>query len=129
MNNVSIDVSQIKNLFAKLDEHSRQTILFQALKKGAEVLQENTKTQLFSSSLNSSSMQKGIKLKADKVYNEVSVNIMGDYRLKWFEKGTKPRKTKNKSYRGQIKPLYFFKRARQSNIENVIMQSITDSLK
>ena len=73
-------------------------------------------------------MLKGVKLKADKAYTEISVHIMGDYRLKWFEKGTKPRKTKghkitgyNRSRRirsgkggnrGSIRPLYFFKDAR-----------------
>jgi hypothetical protein len=46
-------------------------------------------------------MESGVKLKVLKDYCEVDVNIMGDFRLKFFEKGTKLRRTrKTKANRG-----------------------------
>lgn len=143
MSNVKIDDSQVVNLFDKLNDP--QAILFKALKKGAQALQEQTQTNLKTAFSGGSSMAKGVKLKADKAYSEVSVHIMGDYRLKWFEKGTQIRKTKghkitgyNRSRRirsgkganrGRIRPYYFFRQARQGNIENIITQAITEQLK
>ncbi len=47
-------------------------------------------------------MEKGIKLRVDKAYSEVILHIMGDYRLKWFEKGTKPRYTKGHKVTGYL---------------------------
>ena len=77
-------------------------------------------------------MESGIKLKADKDYCEVAVNIMGDFRLKFFEKGTTLRQTKKtKANRGSIKPLYFFQAARNESEEvtSIINSSISESLK
>ncbi|MCF0185740.1 MAG: hypothetical protein HUJ98_04535 [Bacteroidaceae bacterium] len=61
---------------------------------------------------NGKTMEEGIRLRADKAYDEVAVNIMGDFRLKFFEKGTKERITKSKANRGSIKPIHFFRTAR-----------------
>jgi hypothetical protein len=33
-------------------------------------------------------MESGVRVSGDKDYCEVSVSIMGDFRLKFFEKGT-----------------------------------------
>ncbi|MCM1440423.1 MAG: hypothetical protein NC131_14645 [Roseburia sp.] len=77
-------------------------------------------------------MESGIKAKTDKAYTEVSVSIMGDFRLKFFEKGTKVRTTKKtKANRGSITALNFFAAARadEQNISNTISNSITESLK
>lgn len=148
MSNVIVDDSQVTNLFDKLSDENRSTILFKALKKGAKALQETTQTNLRSAMGSSAnSMVQGVKLKADKAYSEISVHIMGDYRLKWFEKGTKIRKTKGHKItgydkrqrvrsgkggnRGAIKALYYFRKARQNPdyIDLIVTQSITEQLK
>lgn len=72
---------------------------------------------------------------------------MGDYRLKWFEKGTNERYTKGHrvtgysdsrhlrrtgqgGYRGKIVAEHFFQSARadEESVYNSIVSSITDSL-
>ena len=142
MSNVQVDDSQVVNLFDKLSDTDK--ILFKALKKGADQLQHQTQQVLTTRLAKSASMLKGVKVRADKVYTEIKVHIMGDYRLRWFEKGTKPRKTKGHRVtgydrwrrvrsgkggnRGSIKPLYFFRDARQSNIEQTILQAIDEQL-
>lgn len=94
------------------------------------------------------SMEKGIRLKVDKAYSEVTLHIMGDYRLKWFEKGTKPRYTKGHKttgylsnhrlkrtgkggYRGQMVATHFFKeglneQAIGTAIKDYMDKSLTD---
>ena len=69
-------------------------------------------------------------MKTDKAYGEVIVHIMGDYRLKFFEKGTKLRKTKKGAERGLIKPHHFFANARNSEneITDAVHNSITNAL-
>ena len=115
------------------------------MKKAAWLLADKTKTNLKTRlGRGATSMLGGVKVKTDKAYTETSVNIMGDYRLIWFEKGTKIRKTKGHrrdgygrrlkrtgkgGNRGAIKPLYFFRDARQSDIDDTIFNSITESLK
>ena len=76
-------------------------------------------------------------MKADKDYTEVSVSIMGDFRLKFFEKGTKNRCTKAGFYRGRMGEnkeetsnyINFFKDARQKDLSGTITNSISQSLK
>lgn len=61
------------------------------------------------------SMIQGVKTsvyvgnKDDESYGKV--HIMGEFRLKWFEKGTSLRKTTRKGERGYIKPHWFFRDA------------------
>lgn len=43
--------------------------------------------------------------------NYAKIHIMGEFRLKWFEKGTSIRKTYRKGLRGRILPRFFFKQA------------------
>jgi len=91
-------------------------------------------------------MEKGIKIKSEKAYDELLVHIMGDYRLKFFEKGTKERTTKSArtsgsgrrlkrigkgGNRGRIKPLYFFRTARDNEglINSAIFESLDKSFK
>ena len=139
MNNVSVDDSAVRNLFQALDEESRKRILFTALKAGGEKLLSETKVQLRSklgsgatspNRWNGKTMESGIRLKADKDYCEVDVNVMGDFRLRFFEKGTKLRQTKKKANRGSIKGLYFFQAARSKadEITTIINSSLAESL-
>lgn len=141
MNNVTIDDSQVQNLFQALNPDVRKTILFAALKAGGNKLADNTKERLKSklgsgatspNRWNGKTMESGIRVKSDKDYCEVDVNIMGDFRLKFFEKGTVQRYTrKTKSNRGSIEGLYFFKSARTNadDVTDVINNSIAESLK
>lgn len=125
-----IDDSQVNELFAALDVEDRKNILTDALKEGGKVLLNRTKSNLRATPINSDNLTKGIKMKIDKAYGEVIVHIMGDYRLKFFEKGTKLRKTKKGAIRGLIKPHYFFKNARdsESEITDAVHNSITNAL-
>lgn len=125
-----IDDSQVNELFAALDVEDRKNILTDALKEGGKVLLNRTKSNLRATPINSGNLTKGIKMKTDKAYGEVIVHIMGDYRLKFFEKGTKLRKTKKGAIRGLIKPYYFFKNARdsESEITDAVHNSITNAL-
>ena len=140
MNNVTVDDSKVRNLFQALDEDSRKRILFAALKAGGNKLAEQTKLQLRSklgagatspNRWNGKTMESGIRVKGDKDYCEVAVNVMGDFRLKFFEKGTNFRQTKKKANRGKIRALYFFQSARSKadEIEGIINSSISESLK
>jgi hypothetical protein len=43
--------------------------------------------------------------------NYAKVHILGEFRLKWFEKGTSLRKTRKKGNRGRIYPKRFFRDA------------------
>lgn len=147
MSNVEIDSSQVDRLLDTLsDEQVKRDILFNAVKAGGEALRQNTLTNLASSNFNSAPLRKGVTLKGDKAYTEATVSIMGDYRLKWFEKGTQARYTKGSKilgvdenssryalkrtgkprYTGRIKPHYFFKEAREN--ESAITEAITQSI-
>lgn len=149
---VQIDSSQVDKLLDTLaDDNVRRDIMFKAVKAGGETLRKNTLQNLRSSSFDSSSMEKGVRVKGDKNYLEAIVSIMGDYRLRWFEKGTAARYTKGAKitgidenskryalkrtgkprYTGSIKPHYFFRNARdnESAITEAITQSIDNALK
>lgn len=138
MSNVQVDDTSVQNLFNALDDNSRKNILFTALRKGGRKLASQTRTQLKTklgagatspNRWNGKTMESGIKLKADKDYCEVSVSIMGDFRLKFFEKGTRQRSLRRSgANRGSIKPLNFFREARQMNIDDVINNSLNESL-
>ena len=141
MSNVSVDDSAVKNLFQALDSERRKVILFKALKEGGGKLANETKLQLRTklgagattpNRWNGKTMESGVRLRADKDYCEVAVNVMGDFRLKFFEKGTKVRQTrKTKANRGSIKGLYFFKSARTKGDEltTTVTNSISESLR
>ena len=141
MSNVSINHSAVQNLFQSLDADNRKPVLLTALKAGGDKLAGNTKMQLRSklgtgattpNRWNGKTMESGIKYKADKDYCEVSVSIMGDFRLKFFEKGTKIIQTRRtKANRGSITALNFFAaaRANEGEITDTINNSITESLR
>ena len=140
MNNV--DSSQVDQLLNQLQPDTIQDIVFKAIKKGADTSKAKTISNLRRPSLN-----KGVKVRPNRTANEVSVNIMGDYRLKWFEKGTKERYTRGHKvtgysdsrhlrrtgqggYRGKIVAEHFFQSARadEESFYNSMMASITESL-
>ena len=148
-----IERQQVDELLTKLSTERRNQIMFSALKKGGKALQNETKVQLRQSVANTHSpnrwngktLEDGIKVKANTVYQEVMVHILGDFRLKFFEKGTEDRYTKihkdklstsqyinqlkkgdRSRFRGKITASHFFRRARQN--EEVIQDAIFKEL-
>ena len=88
----NVDSSQVDQLLNHLQPDTIQEILFKALKKGADTLKAKTIANLRRPSLN-----RGVKVRPNRGSNEVAINIMGDYRLKWFEKGTDERYTRRRA--------------------------------
>ena len=152
-----IDSRQVDDVLKALsDDELKRKILFDAIKKGAKTLQQDTK-KLFRQSMGESAshyskyirkpFEDGVTVKGDKAYIEASVSIMNDFRMKFFEKGTKQRTTKGRKITGYtekhkliregkghntgaIKPLYFFRRARENEtgIRYAIEKSIDNAL-
>jgi hypothetical protein len=158
MNNaVTIDSTQVDRLLDALDDPEvKNKILFDGIVAGAKVLQQTTKNYFRqkvgeAATHYSRYIQKpfedGIIVKTDKAYCEAKVSLMGEHRIKWFEKGTNPRYTKGRKitgyttrhravregkghYTGQMTPKYFFKDARQDTnaIDDAIAESINNAL-
>ena len=153
---VKIDSTQVDNLLDTLDDQEvKNNILFEAVKAGAKVLQQATKNY-FRQKVGEAAthysrfiqrpFEDGIIVKADKSYCEAKVSIMGDHRLKWFEKGTNDRYTKGRKivgyqrnrairegkghWTGRMTGQYFFRDARQSTniIDDAMIQSINNAL-
>lgn len=149
--NVEIDDSQVQNLFARLTSKDQKKAMKSALRKAASILVKKTKSNLKQVVKNSTkkstkygtSLQSGVKSKVDKEGKEAEVHIMGDFRLKFFEKGTQPRTTKGYrivgkegrnliregkgSNKGAITAKYFFKNA-QDQTEKQIFDNLTNLL-
>lgn len=159
MNNVAqLDSTQIDELLNTLsDDEFRRKLLFDAVKAGAKTLQQNTK-KLFRQSMGDSAthyskyirkpFEDGITVKGDKAYIEASVSILNDFRMKFFENGTKQRTTKGRKIvgyvssrklkregkghnTGSIKPLNFFKQARENEtaITDAMIKSINNAFR
>jgi len=131
-------------------------VIYYALRSGGKGIQLKAR-ELFKSKMGESATHhspwvnwgqggelfEGIQISGHKDAKEVSVSIMGDYRLKWFEAGTEVRykgaRNRNSTVRdrlkssgahstGAIKPLYFFKQAvENSTLEQTIMQSVQNA--
>lgn len=150
MNNVKIENQKLLASLEKIDDEDEvKKIIFKAIKQGARVLQNKTKS-LYKSYMPTASnkMIQGVKVKNDKAYTETTVHIMGDYRNKWFEKGTKERRKrsnevdhywgkravykKNGSFTGMIEGKHFFKDAQriyEGDIQKTMDKIIDDELK
>lgn len=102
---LEIDDLSLKRFFSRLEEGLRGDIILKAMRSGAEVIQKSTKAELRKdmASLRASHkiskpvhrkkpMESGVSLVEDKAMAEVRVSLLGDFRLKWFELGTKERK-------------------------------------
>lgn len=158
--NITIDDSQVQNVFSALSVRNQKKSLMNGIRKSAQVLIRRTK-QLIKSKLkntdkpnrwNGKKMVNGVKYKADRQNLEGKVHIMGDFRLKIFEKGNyknQPRKTKgrkkvfNGTYKGgraqynrigkghstgNIKALYFFKQAK-ADTEQQVFATLNSNIK
>ena len=124
---IEVDAKDVLNLFSELNSRQQKQAHRNALRRSANILVKETKKQLKShlgkvvnhrNRWNGKTLQSGIKSKADN--KEAKVHIMGDFRLKFFELGTKQRKLKkNGANRGKIKALYFFRTAQQNKEQEV----------
>lgn len=154
------DMRDLEGLGATLTAFSseaRGKVLMDAVTAGAKVLQQQTVAELTREMggaalrkglkgrpqySNHTAMVEGVRLLRDKAYATAAVSIMGDFRLKWFEKGTDRRyagggrKKKDGTYagnlyRGYIKAKAFFSRARDNDkpVADAITESISNSLK
>lgn len=145
------DSSQVDKLLENLGNENINKILFNALKEGAKTLKKQTLEKIASKKFksntpnrwNGKTMASGVMVKNDKGVSEVMVSIMGDFRLKFFERGTairynKPKKNtyldshklKRENSKGRktgaIKATHFFQEARQN--EAPINEAINKSL-
>lgn len=157
MNNLEIDVRQVTSMFAELTGRQQRQVYRSALRKGASILTNEAKRQLRQSIgraashrnwWNGKSLVSGIKSNADRNGEQAKVHIMGDFRLKFFEMGTRVRRTTGHNTasvrgrnpirrqsiaanRGRITAYHFFRTAKTnkereifSNMDNLIAQSI-----
>lgn len=155
MNNIQVDNRTVLAMFDELDEKRRKQVYRRTLNESASILVNETKRNLRSvvsrtrtrNRWNGKTMESGIKRKIHRSGKEVKIHIMGDFRLKFFEKGTKDRKTKGHKitgsyykgsrkymersgkggFRGRIKADYFFRSAKQAT-ESKIFGEIDNTL-
>lgn len=157
MNNVEVDARQVINLFADLTSNEQRRSYRNALKRAANILAKETKKR-FKGSLgraathrnwwNHKTLVSGVRSKANREGTEAKVHILGDFRLKFFEMGTRIRRTtgnnnsvvrgvdpayrqRRAANRGKITGYHFFRQAKAakeqevfSSIDNLISQSI-----
>ena len=142
---IEVEADRILEMFASLNSKNQKKAHRQALSKALSILIKQAKANL-KGKVNDAPTErsnwkrktrrpimKGIRSSIDRDAIEGKAHIMGDFRLKWFEKGTVERwgkKNPNK-YSGRIKPLWFFKSAREQKeseiskqMEQILSQSI-----
>ena len=145
MNNIEVDARQVTSMFADLTGRQQRQVYRSVLRKGAGILATETKRQLrqtlgrAASSRNwwnGRTLVSGVKSNADRNGTEAKVHIMGDFRLKFFEMGTRVRRNPIRrqrvaANRGNINAAHFFRTAKTNkereifdNMDNLISQSI-----
>ena len=141
MTSVEFDFSEVKNAFDKSLGYELHEAKGKAIEEGLKMIQDKAISNLKSTGIHvSSRMIDGIKRDVAPMANEGIVyhrgggyhGIKGDYRLLWFDQGTRPRyidvkggrKSRGKKmdslfksgnrqgYRGQITPTNFFTNAK-----------------
>lgn len=135
MNNnlLEIDAKKVLERFAELTGKKQRAVYRNGLRKAARILANETRKELRKivgakinsrNKWNGKTLGSGIKYKIDKEGTEAKIHIMGDFRLKFFEKGTVKRFIrKNKANRGSMKANYFF-RASKANKEKEVFASL-----
>jgi len=135
---VKVSVEEAQRM---LDEFADPTkvarMISRAVFHAAKVLQTNTinklKAKMGDKATNPSkrwglTLVDGVRATKGK-YGNAKTHIMGDFRLKWLELGTQPRKTTKGYNRGAVTGIHFFEEARQeTDVEGAIMRSLTKSI-
>lgn len=138
----NVDAKQVLQMFAELDSKRQKKVHRDALKKATGILlkevRKNFRTVVKKPNSrnrwNGKTFSSGIKSSINKEVTEGKVHILGDFRLKFFELGTKTRykkQTKGRPSTGSIKATNFFKKAREakeSEISNSMNNIITQSI-
>lgn len=117
--------NELRAILRKMDYKDMQRVYKKALTDTVKPLVNETKKSLRRTGIKNvhkpyvskksgktyKSMLQGIKSSIDvrnPKDNYAKVHIMGEFRLKWFEKGTAHRHTERKGGRGSIRPYKFF---------------------
>lgn len=134
MNNsdIQLDAKEVLSMFSQLTSKQQDKVYRDALKKASAILTKDTKARIKSSlgkvasvknKRSGKSLLQGVKVKS--VSPKVAkVHIMGEFRLKWFEKGTRQRATKKNYNRGAMDKQYYFFRDAKASKETEIFNSI-----
>lgn len=127
-NGLSVDDKQVLTALYNMSWKKMNSVYTKAMKKTLDPILKQTKINLRKTGIKNvnkpyvsrkskrsfKSMMQGIRTSIDTRDEEDAygkVHIMGEFRLKWFEKGTSLRKTSNDKNRGSIKPKWFFRSA------------------
>lgn len=141
---VTIDRSAVDRLLGDLRSSATKEAMTRAIAQGAILIQGRAKNTLISRVKGATS--DAVRMRHGKMQSygapvngilyhvtpgEANVNIMADYRLKWFQRGTKMRYTKHRPkpgvYRGVMTPTYFFTDAIRSSLSD-LRRVLTESL-
>lgn len=134
---IEVDSKEMLKLFSNLKPRNQSKVFKKALKQAGQILVKETRQTLRRSGIKGItkkhpewkgiSLNSGIKIGKQKKDDETKVHIMGDFRLKFFEMGTKRRvyTTKNgKTHNtGSIRGINFFSRAKAVK-EKEVFESI-----
>lgn len=121
---IKFDSRDFHNKMNQLKPKIQDKTIGKALQKASNQIVKAARNNLRASIKASDKMLKGIKAKR-KSATFFKVHILGDFRLKFFESGTKSRSTKKGWDRGQIKATYFFSKAYNTvNTEQIIINEI-----
>lgn len=140
MANIEVDSRNVLKMFAELSNKNQKKVHRIALAKALSILVKEARSTLkgvirksiySKSKKTGKSLASGIKYRINKEATEDKAHILGDFRLKFFELGTKERYRKRGGKTGSIKASYFFRIARQNNeavisssMNNIISESI-----
>lgn len=140
MANIEVDSRNVLKMFAELSNKNQKKVHRIALAKALSILVKEARSTLkgvirksiySKSKKTGKSLASGIKYRINKEATEGKAHILGDFRLKFFELGTKERYRKRGGKTGTIKASYFFRTARQnkeseisSSMNNIISESI-----
>lgn len=122
---ISVDDADLQRALSSLDSRNHKIAVKKALVKGAKLAKKEVKKDLkhtlnplrkkskYKNGREKADISKGILINSrrDPFEDGVKLHIMGDYRLKFFEKGTDDRSTKRGYNRGVHKKTPFFKPA------------------
>lgn len=124
----SVDTKQVLKMFAELDSKKQKKVHRTALRSATGILVRETRRNFRKvvkksnsrNRWNGKTFSSGIKSSINREATEGKVHILGDFRLKFFELGTKERrKRKTGAKTGRISASYFFKKARESKEEEI----------
>lgn len=114
MSNIVVDDRKVLAMFAEMDKKNRNRVFRTALRQSAGILVRQTKKNFRSietsagklrmttpNSWDGKKMEQGIKTSMARDARSVKVHLLGDFRLKFFELGTKDRYTKGHKVTGK----------------------------